>query len=209
MHRLGGAHRNRAGGGSERSMDRCCLCRVVSAGGRAVRVDIADIGRAQHRTLERHGHRSRSAVGGWIGDVSRVAGDSESADLAEDPGTSAGGMLEGLQHQNRSALGQHQAFPIGAEWPACRLRVLVVDGQHPHRLPGANNPVGQRCVGAARENDVGSAGADGLPGLADRVRARGASRHRRVGRTLCTESRRHRAGCRVVHRPADHRRRKA
>ena len=77
----------------------------------------------------------------------RIAGVAVAADLGENPGTSAGGIIHSLQNQVGCALTERNALAISIERPAC-IRI--------HRLKHIEAAVGQpaKRIRAAREGVI-------------------------------------------------------
>ena len=115
----------------------------------------------------------------------------------------AGGVVLASRGPACRRLRRSRSRPVRVERPAGSRWVVVPGGQCPHGLPKPAIAIGVIVASrAARDDDVGVAGAGSAQRFADRVRARGAGRDGAEVRALEPELDRHLAGRHV----ADHHR---
>lgn len=169
---LGG--RNRRQGIPENTPQRRTLRSVIVGRPGAMRIDIADVLRAQpgHRQSLLHGEESTLAVFGGSRLMESVASIAKTAQNAQGLCPTAFHRSLGLQDQESSALPQVQAGAGGIEWTA---RGFIQDHQ------GAE-PVQveiRQAFAAAHRHDVGPAAADQIRAENNGIGRRGASRGER------------------------------
>ena len=124
---------------------------------RAMRIDVADVGRLEPRPAERCAHRPRRAFTTFArrGDVVGVGRRAVASDLGVD---------------------------VRVEWTAGTLGLVVAPRQGPHRVERGKADARHGGLGAAGDHDLGIAAADHLGCLAERVAGRRArAGHGEVG----------------------------
>ena len=121
-----------------------------------------------------HAGDRASALVVAVGDPEGVGRRAVADDLAVDPGAAGLGVLELLEHQHPGPLAQDEAVAIAIERTAGACR-LVVAGREGGQEDEAGHAEGMdHAVRAAGEDHVGTAAADQLERLADRLGAGGA-----------------------------------
>ena len=178
---------------------------VALRGRRGVGVDVLDVGGGELGFPQRAGHRPGLGLPGRVGlhHVVRVGGDPGPGQLAVDPGAAGLGVFQGLDHQHRRTLAEHEAVPVDVPGSGRALGLVVAAA---HRLHLGEAGDGQRvddAFRAADHDDVGPAEPDHVDTERDRLVAGGAGRHRRVHAGLRAEPEADVGGGRVGHQHRD------
>ncbi len=142
--------------------------------GRRVRVEVHDLGRLEVRLVQQVLHRRGDAAPGrlGLGDVVGVRGQPLAQHLAVDPGAARGGVLRGLQDDDAGALTEDEAVPAGVVRTRGLLGLVVALGHRHHVGERGDRQRVDRRLGATGEDHVGTAGADHLDGVPDRLGTR-------------------------------------
>ena len=118
MHGFGGADRQLRGALAEDLFQRRDLDRVAFRRGRAVGIDVVDVGRRQAGVGQGQVKGAYLAGDFRLDQVAVVATRAVADDFAVDRGAPGDGMLPVFEYQRRATLAEHQAAAIGGEGAA-------------------------------------------------------------------------------------------
>src|SRR5213082_313806 len=185
-HRLGGAEHHLAGLLAEHGLHGGCLGGVAVRGGRAVRIDVADLLQAHAAVLHRqpHGFLRPGAVGGGSGDMMRVGGHAVAHHFGVDLCAAPPGVLPLLEHQHPGTVAHHESVAVLVERATRGRGIVVTLGQRFHVGEARHHERRDRRLGAAGDHDVGLVVPDDLEGVGHAVGGLRAGRHRAVVRPL-------------------------
>ena len=112
---------------TDRQLDHARLARVAERGRRAVGVDVVDLLRIDAGVRKRVLHRAGRMFAGRVrlGDVRRVGGEPVADELCVDLRAARLGVVEPLEHQHASCLGQDKAVPIAIKRTARSVGFVV------------------------------------------------------------------------------------
>ena len=199
--RLQRADRHAVGRIAEHVADRRALANVVGDRRRAVRIDVADVGRRDAAARKRIAHRARLPLDVGCRHVSRVRRIAVADQLGENLGAAREGALTLLEDQHTRTFAEQAAVAVRIERPIGTARLF--DGrQHAEVVPHAVVQRVEERVGAAADRRVDVAVADHAEAVADRVGRRRARRHHHLIGAGESKLERHTRRQRVVH---DHR----
>ncbi|EGJ77648.1 putative 3-oxoacyl-ACP synthase II [Streptomyces sp. Tu6071] len=174
-HRLGRGDRDVVQLGAEDLREGLDLADVAQRRRRRVRVGVHDLGGVEPGRCEQVLQGAGDALAGGLRgrDVVAVGRDALAQRLRVDRGTALRGVLGGLQDHDTGTLAEHEAVTGRVEGARGALGVLVVLGHRHHVGEGGDGQRVDRRLGAARDDDVGTARTDHLDPVADRLGARG------------------------------------
>src|SRR5947207_11071747 len=151
------------------AVDGCGLRTVVEWRAGAVRVDVADLPRSQSGALAGGCHRGKRgfALRVWLGQVIRIGRSAVADNFAEDFCAALSCLFQRFQRQDRGAFTNSESVAMSVERPATGRRQCL------QRIKAGKDELTESIV-AARQNAMSVAASQQLPGMSDRVRARGA-----------------------------------
>ena len=159
---LGGAHRRCAFAAAEHGLDRQRFGLVAERRGRAVRVDIANVGRLHAGLLERQLHAAGSAfaVRAGRGNVVCIRGVRVTGEYGVDFCAAGECMLLGLDQESAAAFTDNEAVAVKVERAARLLGVVVSAGKRLGLRQTGNHDRAQNALAADCQNRVCLAGAE-------------------------------------------------
>src|SRR5690606_35221376 len=118
---------------TERGVQRHHLGHVPDRGGGGVRVDVYDVPGGHVRVPQggADGASRAAAVGFGLHDVVPVRGEPGPGERGVDAGPARGGVVGALQHDDRSALPEHEPVPLLVPRAGGLLRLVVAGGPGP------------------------------------------------------------------------------
>ena len=164
MHRFGGRHDDLRCVRSEHQFQSAGFGGVVDRGAGAVRIDVADLFRADAGILQRHADGFGGAFRGRLGDVVRVGRHAEADDFGDRFRAAGQGVVERLDGHHGGAFAQDHAVAILRERPAHAGR------NDAHGFPRFQKPVAEGRFAAAGDGEIGHAGPNHGESLADGMR---------------------------------------
>ena len=178
--------------GSEHRAHRSALAGVARGRSGAAAGNVVDLRGFRAGLAQGAADRLRQRAALRIGreQVLDVGGRTKAGDLGVHARAPRARRVVLLEHEERSALAHHGAVPLAIVGPAGLVFQLVVRCGHAERIDLGHVPPAHRGVGAAGENDVGLAAADGTERPPDSRQARlraageervGATQRKRVG----------------------------
>lgn len=179
-HGLGGAEHQALRVLPEHGFDRERLRNIAERRGGAVRVDVPDVARVDLPVFQAGHHRSPRpvAIRARSRDVVRVGTHAVPDHLAQNRGTPAGRMLQTLEDERRTSVGQHEPIPLLVERTASQFRGVVPGGERFHVLESGDRQPGDRRLGAAGDDTVRRPGSNQLEGFPDGMGRGRTGRHR-------------------------------
>ena len=159
---LSGAHRRCAFAAAEHGLDSQRFGFVAERRGRAVRVDIADIGRLHASLFERQLHAAACAfaVRARSGNVVRVRGVRVTGEHSVDFCAACERVFLGLDEESAAAFTDNKAVTVNVERTASLLRLVISAGKRLGLRQTGNDDRAQDALAADRQNRVSLAGAE-------------------------------------------------
>jgi hypothetical protein len=133
-----------------------------------VSIDVIDVIRRQAAIGQCRIERPDLAGGFRTDQMTMVATCPVADHFAMNAGAPGNRVLPVFEHQCRTALGQNEAGPVGAERPAgLRRGVFIAAGDDTERFPGADDAVSLRRIRTAGQHHRGFAATHAAESFAD------------------------------------------
>ena len=161
---------------------------LVTQGRRgAVCIDVLHILRIEATVAQRIDHAAPRSIAIRRGDVVGIRTHAVAREFTINARAALPGMLVLFEHEYAGALAEHKTVPVPIPGPRCRGRIVIARRKRAHRREAAHAQGRNRRFGATGDHDVGIAVFDQACGIPDRMQARRAGRHHRVGGPLQAE----------------------